>query len=103
MVLNRRARHCLPFAATPAFRHNRQRRPARPGKVLLPLIVVTSLEPGAGKTGVAAAIARHYAYKGVAVTLARAASEDAASRAGHVETLELLPWQRFGNTSRRCP
>ena len=81
MVLNRRARHRLPFAATPAFRHNRQRRPARPGKVLLPLIVVTSLEPGAGKTGVAAAIARHYAYKGVAVTLARAASEDAASRA----------------------
>ena len=49
--------------------------------MLLPLIVVTSQEPGAGKTGVAAAIARHYAYKGVAVTLARAATEDAASRA----------------------
>ena len=81
MVLNRRARHRLPFAATPAFRHNRQRRPARPGKVPLSLIVVTSQEPGAGKTGVAAAIARHYAYKGVAVTLARAASEDAACRA----------------------
>ena len=49
--------------------------------MLLPLIVVTSQEPGAGKTGVAAAIARHYAYKGVAVMLVRAASEDRASRA----------------------
>lgn len=49
--------------------------------MLLPLIVVTSQEPGSGKTGVAAAIARHYAYKGVAVMLARAASEDGASRA----------------------
>ena len=47
----------------------------------MPLIVVTSQEPGAGKTGVAAAIARHYAYQGVAVKLARAASADGATRA----------------------
>lgn len=47
----------------------------------MPLIVVTSQEPGAGKTGVAAAIARHYAYTGVAVTLVRAASEEAGNRA----------------------
>ncbi|MEO6398605.1 MAG: DRTGG domain-containing protein [Tepidiformaceae bacterium] len=48
----------------------------------MPLIVVTSQESGAGKTGVAAAIARHFAYTGVAVTLARAASDVVASRAG---------------------
>ncbi len=46
----------------------------------MPLIVVTSQEPGAGKTGVAAAIARYYAYKGIAVTVARAASQVEGSR-----------------------
>lgn len=60
--------------------------PDAPRKVLVPLIVVTSQEPGAGKTGVAAAIARHYAYKGVAVILARAASQAAASRANEDAT-----------------
>lgn len=37
----------------------------------MPTIYVTSSEPGAGKTGVAAAIARHYAYQGVPTTLVR--------------------------------
>lgn len=47
------------------------------------VVVVTSGAPGAGKTGVAAAIARHYAYQGRPVTLVRlpgdgADDEDAA-------------------------
>ncbi|HEY4670367.1 MAG TPA: DRTGG domain-containing protein [Tepidiformaceae bacterium] len=37
----------------------------------MPTIVVTSNSPGEGKTGVAAAIARHYAYQGRPVRLAR--------------------------------
>jgi BioD-like phosphotransacetylase family protein len=45
------------------------------------LIVVTSAEQGAGKTGVAAAIARHAAYKGQAVRLARVASSTERSNA----------------------
>ena len=40
----------------------------------MPLIAVTSIKPGEGKTGVAAAIARHYAYLGVPVQLVRAAT-----------------------------
>lgn len=53
------------------------------------LVVVTSASPGAGKTGVATAIARHYAYQGRPVRLARTASaeghaaEDAALFASH--------------------
>jgi hypothetical protein len=39
----------------------------------VPLLVVTSEAQGVGKTGVAAAIARHYAYQGRPVTLARLA------------------------------
>jgi DRTGG domain len=39
------------------------------------LVVVTSKLPGEGKTGVAAAIARHYAYTGTPVRLVRVASE----------------------------
>lgn len=41
----------------------------------MPLIAVTSRTAGEGKTGVAAAIARHYAYLGRPVTLVRAAGE----------------------------
>lgn len=49
----------------------------------MPVVAVTSASPGAGKTGVAAAIARHYAYLGRPVTLSRlpgegSAEEDAA-------------------------
>lgn len=44
----------------------------------MPIIYVTSIEPGAGKTGVAAAIARHYAYQGVPTTLFRFAGGDNA-------------------------
>jgi hypothetical protein len=40
------------------------------------LIVVTSSEPGAGKTGVASAIARHFAYGGRPVQCARVAGAD---------------------------
>jgi len=38
----------------------------------VPIIIVTSNQPGEGKTGVAAAIARHYAYLGRPVRLVRA-------------------------------
>jgi hypothetical protein len=41
----------------------------------VPLIVVTSIQPGEGKTGVAAAIARHYAYLGRPVRVVRAGGE----------------------------
>lgn len=51
----------------------------------MPLVIVTSSSPGAGKTGVAAAVARHYAYQGKTVRLVRlvgsegeCASDDAA-------------------------
>lgn len=58
----------------------------------MPTIVVTAESDGAGKTGVATAIARHYAYQGVPVRLARLrgsgrAAEDAAWFAG----LEFAP------------
>ncbi len=39
------------------------------------LVAVTSAEAGAGKTGVAAAIARHFGYAGTPTRLVRAASE----------------------------
>lgn len=41
----------------------------------MPIIVVTSNNPGAGKTGVAAAIARHFAYLGTPVRVARLSGE----------------------------
>jgi BioD-like phosphotransacetylase family protein len=47
----------------------------------VPVIVVTSAEQGAGKTAVAAAIARHAAYAGQAVRLARITSADVRSNA----------------------
>ena len=45
------------------------------------LILVTSLNPGDGKTGVAAAVARHFAYKGRPVTLVRASDDTPVSNA----------------------
>ncbi len=45
------------------------------------LILVTSLNPGEGKTGVAAAVGRHFAYKGRPVTLVRASDDSPASNA----------------------
>ncbi|MCK6565298.1 MAG: hypothetical protein L6Q80_11205 [Dehalococcoidia bacterium] len=51
----------------------------RLGAFLVPVVVVTSNQPGEGKTGVAAAIARHYAYLGRTVKLARI---DGDGRAG---------------------
>lgn len=52
----------------------------RPGAVHLPVVVVTSSQPGEGKTGVAAAIARHYAYLGRPVRIVRVDGD--AGRAG---------------------
>lgn len=58
----------------------------------MPVIYVTSNEPGAGKTGVAAAIARHYAYLGVPTTLARVAEDGNASKdADFFATLHYVP------------
>lgn len=45
------------------------------------LIAVTSAEAGAGKTGVAAAIARHYAYAGQPTRLLRAGAADESASA----------------------
>lgn len=45
----------------------------------MPIIVVTSNAPGEGKTGVAAAIARHFAYRGTPVHLVRTGAGEAAS------------------------
>lgn len=62
--------------------------------VPVPLIVVTSQTPGAGKTGVAAAIARHFAYLGRPVTIARVQSEEpgnVAEDAAYFQTLEFTP------------
>ena len=47
----------------------------------MPVIVVTSANQGAGKTAVAATIARHAAYAGRSVQLVRVASNDARSHA----------------------
>jgi len=47
----------------------------------VPLVVVTSRTPGSGKTAVAAAIARHYAYEGRPVRLVRVRSEADGSNA----------------------
>ena len=41
----------------------------------MPIIFVTSAGPGSGKTGVAAAVARHYAYQGVPTKLIRFTGE----------------------------
>ena len=61
----------------------------------MPLVTVTSDERGAGKTGVAAAIARHFAYEGRRVWLARGASADeggsAAADARWFASLDFAP------------
>lgn len=54
------------------------------------LIVVSSANPGDGKTGVAAAIARHYAYAGVAVRLARLATAEPSVGARDAELFAAL-------------
>lgn len=59
----------------------------------MPIVVVTSQQPGEGKTGVAAAIARHYAYLGRPVRLVRCAGDDgnAAADAAFFGSLEFAP------------
>src|SRR5690554_2661216 len=62
------------------------------------LVVVTSASPGAGKTGVATAIARHYAYQGRPVRLARTASAEghAAEDAALFASLQFAPGSSAG-------
>jgi hypothetical protein len=58
------------------------------------VIVVSSTRPGAGKTGVAAAIARHYAYQGTPVRLVRlddGGLGNAAADAEWFATLDFVP------------
>ncbi|HKS91724.1 MAG TPA: DRTGG domain-containing protein, partial [Tepidiformaceae bacterium] len=56
------------------------------------IVVVTSATPGEGKTGVAAAIARHYAYEGRPVRLVRAGTGAAAERdAAWFGSLDFVP------------
>lgn len=58
------------------------------------LIVVTSANPGDGKTGVAVAIARHYAYRGVDVRVARVSApgdEPATRDAAYFAGLDFVP------------
>ena len=58
----------------------------------LAIVVVTSAEPGEGKTGVAAAIARHFAYEGRPVRLVRAGSGERAERdAAWFGSLDFVP------------
>lgn len=55
-------------------------------------VVVTSANPGEGKTGVAAAIARHFAYEGRPVRLVRAGSGAEAERdAAWFGSLDFVP------------
>lgn len=58
------------------------------------LVIVTSSVPGEGKTGVAAAIARHYAYQGKATQLVRLAGspdESATEDASFFGSLNFVP------------
>ncbi|MCC7363969.1 MAG: hypothetical protein IT303_06325 [Dehalococcoidia bacterium] len=56
------------------------------------IVAVTSDTPGAGKTGVAAAIARHYAYLGRPVTLVRLAGDgNAEADAVYFSSLSFAP------------
>jgi BioD-like phosphotransacetylase family protein len=58
----------------------------------VPVIYVTSTEAGSGKTGVAAAIARHYAYLGVPTKLARVGGDgNAAKDAVYFGSLHYVP------------
>jgi len=56
----------------------------------VPLIIVTSTSPGEGKTGVAAAIGRHYAYEGTPVRLTRASGTGRAAE--DAEMFRALPF-----------
>lgn len=62
------------------------------------LLVVTSASPGVGKTGIATAIARHYAYQGRPVQLARVASPEgnAAEDAASFAELPFVPGSSAG-------
>ncbi|MEX0783590.1 MAG: DRTGG domain-containing protein [Dehalococcoidia bacterium] len=51
----------------------------------MPVIVVTSTTPGAGKTGVAAAIARRMAYQGTPVRLVRIGDNEGGNAAADAE------------------
>lgn len=64
----------------------------------MPIVIVTSQQPGEGKTGVAAAIARHYAYLGRPVTLTRIAAEgpSAGLDASYFHSLEFAPGSPLG-------
>jgi hypothetical protein len=65
-----------------------------PKDVHVALVIVTSSAPGEGKTGVAAAIARHYAYQGKAtqlVRLAGSADEGATQDASFFGSLTFVP------------
>lgn len=58
----------------------------------MPTIAVTADAPGAGKTGVATAIARHYAYQGVPTKLVRTgADERAGADARWFGSLDFVP------------
>ncbi|MCZ2108092.1 MAG: hypothetical protein LC118_00725 [Dehalococcoidia bacterium] len=59
----------------------------------MPIVVVTSQQPGEGKTGVAVAIARHFAYLGRPVTLTRIAGEgaNAGLDASYFASLSFVP------------
>jgi hypothetical protein len=59
----------------------------------VPIIAVTSSAPGEGKSGVASAIARHFAYLGRPVRLARLAAEagNAADDAAFFASLDFAP------------
>ena len=64
----------------------------------MPLVVVTSKLPGEGKTGIAAAIARHYAYLGKTVRLVRVASDEgeAAADGAYFHSLDFVPGSALG-------
>jgi NAD(P)-dependent dehydrogenase (short-subunit alcohol dehydrogenase family) len=59
----------------------------------LPIVAVTSSESGEGKTGIAAAIARHFAYQGRSVRLLRLSPEasNAGADAAYFATLPFVP------------
>ena len=59
----------------------------------MPIIAVTSIAPGEGKTGVAAAIARHFAYLGRPVRLVRLVADagNAAHDAAFFASLDFAP------------
>jgi hypothetical protein len=58
----------------------------------MPTIVVTSEESGAGKTGIAAVLARHFAYGGTPTRLVRVAGDErAAADAAWFGSLDFVP------------